>query len=96
MPQSIEGKVVAISESGNLITDITVEQLADAPHDNRVIIRCDEHETCGIYPLDHSQPPFTLLAIEGEAGALELVIVEDSARIMLGVSEGAAVEVTWE
>ena len=93
---TIEGKVVAVSENGNLITDISVDQLANVPHDDRVTIRCDEHETCGIYTLDHSQPPFTLLAVEGADGALELVIVEDSARIMLGVGEGAPVEVTWE
>lgn len=96
MPGTIAGKVVAISDDGDLITDIRIAQLGDAPRDERVTIRCDEHETCGIFPLDHDQPPFTLLAVENAEGVLQLVIVEDSAKIMLGVKEGAAVEVVWE
>lgn len=96
MPGKIEGQVVAVTESGNLVTDIQLDRLNDVPRDDTVTIRCDEHETCGIYPLDHDQPPFTLLAVEGSAGALELVIVDDSARLMLGVGEGTPVEVRWD
>ncbi|MCA9176457.1 MAG: hypothetical protein KDB14_18345 [Planctomycetales bacterium] len=96
VPGSIAGKVVAVSDCGNLITDIAVSSLDAVPRDERVTIRCDEHETCGIYGLDHGQPPFTLLAVEGAGGALELVIVDDSAQIMLGVREGAPVEVVWD
>ena len=93
---TIEGKVVAISDDGSLITDIHVERLGNAPRDDRLRVRCDEHETCGIFPPDHGQPPFTLLAVEGDDGALQLVIVDDSAKIMLGIREGAAVEVVWD
>ena len=96
MPGTIAGKVVAISDDGDLITDIRLDQLGDVPRDERVTIRCDEHETCGIYPLDHDQPAFTLLAVENGEGVLQLVIVDDSAKIMLGVNEGAPVEVAWE
>lgn len=93
---SIEGKVIEVTEQGDLVTDIDVERLQDAPRDERVSVRCDEHETLGIFELDHSQPPFTLLAVIGSQGRLELRIVDDSARIMLGVGEGTAVSVKWQ
>ena len=95
MPGTYEGKVIAVSDDGSLITDIQVKELGDVPCDDRITICCDEHETCGIYPLDHDQPPFTFLAVQRSDGALELVIVDDSAKIMLGISVGASVEVKW-
>lgn len=94
MPK-IQGKIVAIGESGNLVTDIRAEQLTNAPRDDRVRIRCDEHETTGIFGADHDQPAATLIAILGQGGQLELVIVGDSAQLMLGVTVGEQVEVSW-
>ena len=58
-------------------------------------MRCDEHETHGIFAADHSQPEFTLLAMIGDSGCLELCIVGDSAKIMLGVAVGEKVTVKW-
>lgn len=95
VPGTIEGAVVAIGDSGNLITDITAAQLHDAPRGESVTIRCDEHETVGIYDLNHAQPPMTLLALIGASGNLELEIVGDSAKIMLGVRVGEKVSVKW-
>jgi S-adenosylmethionine hydrolase len=91
----IEGTVVSISGSGNLVTDITAEQLTDVPRGEQVTVRCDEHETLGIFDVGHNQPPFTLIALVGSSGCLELEIVTDSAKIMLGVSTGEKVEVRW-
>ena len=91
----LQGKVVEISPEGNLVTDIAAEALVRAPRDERVIVRCDEHETNGIYPPDHKQPPFTFLAVLNTAGQLELVIVGDDARMMLGIRVGTPVEVEW-
>jgi S-adenosylmethionine hydrolase len=91
----IEGIVVSISESGNLVTDITANQLADVPRSDQVTVRCDEHETLGIFDARHDQPPFTLIALVGASGCLELEIVADSAKIMLGVCTGEKVEVRW-
>lgn len=95
MPARIEGRIVAVSDSGNLVTDITASQLAGAPTDERVTIRCDEHETLCIFDASHSQPVATLIAIMGSSGNLELEIVGDSARLMLGVGVGEKVEVDW-
>ncbi|MCA9210645.1 MAG: hypothetical protein KDA55_19940 [Planctomycetales bacterium] len=95
MAHRIEGKVVSISDEGNLVTDIPNEQLMNAPAGEAVTVRCDEHITHGIFGPDHSEPDFTLIALRGAAGTLELCIVGDSAKIMLGVRVGEKVTVDW-
>ena len=95
MPRSIEGKVVSISEGGNLVTDIPCAALAEAPRDSAVRIHCDEHETVGLFTAGHSEPEMSFLALLGNSGFLELTIVGDSAKIMLGVRVGERVSVQW-
>ena len=96
MAGKIEGRVVAIAENGNLITDIAAEQLEHAPNDERVSVSCDEHVTNGLFRPGHSEPEMTLLALLGDRGVLELEIVGDSASLMLGISVGEKVVVQWE
>lgn len=95
MSGRVEGNIASISDDGNLVTDISVEKLADAPRGEETVISCDTHQTMGLFALDHGQPEMTLLAILGESGFLELAIVGDSAKIMLGVGVGEAVTVKW-
>lgn len=95
MPGKIEGKVVAYNEAGNLVTDIPVERLRVVPRDASVSITCDEHQTVGLFGPDHKEPEMTLLALLAESGFLELAIVGDSAKIMLGVKIGQPVTVQW-
>jgi S-adenosylmethionine hydrolase len=95
VPGRVLGKVVGFSEQGNLETDISVDQLAHAPRDDRFCIRCDEHETNCLFDARHEQPAGTLIAIISDRGRLELEIVGDSAKLMLGVPLGEAVEVRW-
>lgn len=95
MAGKIEGKIVAYGESGNLVTDIANDRLHAVPRDQTVAISCDEHETVGIFAADHPEEPCTLMAILGPSGCLELTIVGDSAKIMLGVSLGEKVVVKW-
>jgi S-adenosylmethionine hydrolase len=94
MPK-IEGKVVAVSPVGNLVTDITEDRLLGAPRDERLSVACDEHITAGIFPPDHHQPPMTFLSLLAEGGSLELAIVDDSAAAMLGIRIGERVVVSW-
>jgi S-adenosylmethionine hydrolase len=91
----IEGQVTAVDSFGNLITNVTREMLAGVPTDESVAVVCDEHETRGIFTAYADQPPMTLIALIGSNDCLELAIVEDSAKIMLGVAVGAPVEVRW-
>jgi S-adenosylmethionine hydrolase len=95
MANRIEGEVVAVDSFGNLVTNITRQMLASAPRDESVTVRCDEHETVGIFNAYADQPPMTLIALVGSNDQLELAVVNDSARTMLGVGEGAKVVVSW-
>jgi len=95
MAQCIEGVIVSISEEGNLVSDITAERLKDVPTDEQTIITCDEHQTIGIFSLDHNQPDMTLIALIGKSHCLELCIVGDSAKIMLGVRVGEKIVVQY-
>jgi S-adenosylmethionine hydrolase len=91
----IEGKVVSVTEAGNLVTDISAEQLRNAPRTEQTVVKCDEHETRGLFTPDHQEPPCTFLAVVNPANQLELSIVGDSARDMLGLRPGTTVTVEW-
>jgi S-adenosylmethionine hydrolase len=91
----IEGTVESFGPAGNLITNITADQLLHVPRDQSVTIVCDEHETMGIFTPEHNEPAMTYLAVIGESGRLELTIVGDSARDMLGIARGTPVVVRW-
>lgn len=95
MPGKIEGTIVSFSSDGNLVSDIPNATLDAAPRNESVIIACDDHETMGLYEPTHGQPDMTLLAILGTSGFLELTIVADSAKIMLGVKRGTPIVVKW-
>jgi S-adenosylmethionine hydrolase len=95
VPGKIEGTVVAYGPAGNLVTDIPNDRVAGVPQAAHVSVTCDEHETVGIFPADHQEEPCTLMAILGESGCLELTIVGDSAKIMLGVTLREKVVVKW-
>ena len=95
MAGKIEGTVVAYGPTGNLVTDIANDRLKGVPAGDSVKVICDEHETVGIYAADHQEQPCTLMAILGASGYLELTIVGDSAKAMLGVRLKEKVVVKW-
>ena len=91
----IEGVIESIDSFGNLISNITADQLAAAPRGEEVTVECDEHETQGIFNTYSDQPEMTLIALVGSSGKLELAIVGESAAIMLGVRKGTPITVRW-
>jgi hypothetical protein len=95
LANQIEGEIVEVDSFGNLITNISAAMLAETPTDESVSILCDEHVTVGIHRAYADQPPMTLIALVGSGDVLELAIVDDSAKIMLGVGVGAKVTVKW-
>ena len=95
MPNKIKGEVVSISESGNLISDISVESVADAPQNESVIIKFGGHETFGIHPQEHGQPDATMVASNGKSGFVEIEIVGIPLAGMLGIKVGEAITITW-
>ncbi len=95
MPGQVVGKVVAVSETGDLITDITADQLRGALQSHSVRIWCDPHETVGIFGEDHQQPQSTFVAVLTQRGRMELRVVGLSAQEILGVTVGHSVMVEW-
>jgi hypothetical protein len=95
LTKRIEGEVISIDSFGNLVTNITADMLEGVPTDESVTVRCDEHETQGIFKTYGEQPEMTLISLVGSSGQLELAIVNDSASTMLGVRVGEKVTVNW-
>lgn len=93
--RKITGRIESIDSFGNLITDITADQLAGVPQDESTTITCDEHQTLGIFRTYSDQPAMTLIAVIGSSGRLELAIVNESAAMMLGVRTGTPVVISW-
>ncbi len=93
--RKIEGTVQSIDSFGNLVTNIPADAIANLPRGEETIILCDEHETHGIFKTYADQPESTLIALIGSSGHLELAIVGDSAALMLGVTVGTPVTITW-
>jgi S-adenosylmethionine hydrolase len=95
VPNRIEGVVVEVDSFGNLITNITRDMLHGVPTNEVVLVKCQEHETHGIYSTYSDQPSMTFMAHVGSTGRLELAVVDENASAMLGVKIGAPVWVTW-
>jgi S-adenosylmethionine hydrolase len=93
--QKLQGKVVSVSENGDLITSIKASELQTAPRDESVTVSFDGHHTAGIYSVDHDQPEMTLIALIGDADCLEIRLVGESANAFLSVGIGAGVSVEW-
>ena len=91
----IEGEVITVDSFGNLITNISRDQLEGVPTDIQVGIFCEDHETRGIFSTYADQPPMTLIALVSSSDQLELAIVDENAAAMLGAGAGAKVEVRW-
>ncbi|MEX0613847.1 MAG: SAM-dependent chlorinase/fluorinase [Pirellulales bacterium] len=94
-PNRIDGEVVEVDSFGNLITNITRDMLHGVPTNEVVVVKCEAHETHGIYSTYSDQPSMTFMAHVGSTGRLELAVVDENASAMLGVRVGALVYVTW-
>jgi S-adenosylmethionine hydrolase len=96
LPNKIDGKVEKIGESGQLVTDISIEKLTQVPRgDDSVKIKFGGHETLGIFPASHGQPDSTMVASEGESGFVEIEIVGISLSDMLGIKIETPVAISW-
>ena len=95
MAGKIQGHVVAISESGDAITDVATAKLRDVPTDERVSIACEGHVTSCLFPADHQQPTMMFLAVLATDGYLHLQLVGDSVSAFLGIRPGSLVIIRW-
>ncbi len=91
----MHGTVVAISESGDAITDVEVACLQDVPTDERVTVSCEGHVTNCLFPADHQQPAMMFVAVLGDDGFVRLQLVGDSASVFLDIRRGSPVTIRW-
>ena len=92
---TIDGQVIEIGAEGNLVTNISHDQLDGAPRDETLAVKFAGHETFGLFENDHDQPPSTMVAKIGTQGQLEIEIVGMSLSEMLGIRVGDSVSVNW-
>ena len=96
MPAKLQGKVLAIHPSGDVVTDLDAGRLAPARKAGPAArIECDEHETFGIFDSLDGMPEMTLVAFLDEEQRLRLTLVGDSVSDMLRLRPGMTVTVTW-
>ncbi len=90
----MEGQILTIDSFGNLITNITVDMLADVPHDGRTRIVIGGRQIAGICRTYGTRPEGTLVALIGSNGRLEVAVVGGSAGVTLHLGVGAPVLIT--
>lgn len=95
MAKRIEGTVAQISESGSLVTDISVDTVAQVPHGETTVVKFGDHETYGLFPTEHDQPDATMVASLGGSGFVEIEIVGIPLAEMLGIRIGEKVLIKW-
>ena len=95
MSNLMEGQVASVNANGDLVTDISIEQIAHVPRDESVRINFGGHETVGLYPDPHDQPAATMVAKLSDSGFLEVGIVGISLSEMLGINVGEPVKIEW-
>jgi len=84
-----------VNAGGDLVTDISIEQITNVPRDESVRIIFGGHETIGLYPDPHDQPAATMVAKLSNSGFLEVGIVGISLSEMLGINVGEPVRIEW-
>lgn len=84
-----------MNADGDLVTDISIEQIINVPRDESVRIIFGGHETIGLYPDPHDQPAVTMVAKLSNSGFLEVGIVGISLSEMLGINVGEPVKIEW-
>ena len=68
----IEGQVASINDAGDLVTDISCQRIQGIGDARQAKIKVGDHETVGIFPIDHGEPDGTLITIEGSPDSWRL------------------------
>lgn len=95
MANQIKGKIVSVSPDGDLVSDISADQLDGVPRDESVSISCDGHATAGIFTTDHQEPKMTFLAVINVDDQLQISLVGARASEFLGINVGSVLVLKW-
>lgn len=90
----ITGYVVAVDSFGNLISNISTEDLSAIDDLSSVVVTCAGEATHGIIETYGQRPPGSLVALIGSSGKLEVAIVAGNAAQRLDAKVGNTVIVT--
>lgn len=95
-PSRIDGEVLDVDSFGNVITNITANELAAVPSDVEMHVTCAGQSVEGIAATYGDHTAWQLIALIGSRGYLELAVVGGDAARLLDVAVGVPVTVTWE
>lgn len=96
MASKLQGTILEIDPSGDLITSLAAEQLSAAQAAGlQARVECDEHETFGIFDSIEGLASMTFAAVIDPARRLRLTLTGDSAADLLRLRPGQSVTVTW-
>jgi S-adenosylmethionine hydrolase len=94
-PQKITGSVVTIDRFGNIVTNITADEVLPFPRD-RLSVSIGPVQIYGLVSTYAAVSIGTVAALINSWGMLEIAIRNGSAAQQLGVQRGSSVIVTHE
>jgi len=91
----ITGSVVAVDTFGNLISNISAEDLSTTDDLSSVVVTCAGEATHGIIETYGQRPSGSLVALIGSSAKLEVAIVAGNAAQRLNAKVGNTITITW-
>lgn len=91
---AVTGEIIAVDHFGNLISNITTDNLNAATHDS-LQVTCGGRTLVGLKRTYGEEQPETLVALIGSADRLEVAIVDGHASRALCVGVGTLIRVEW-
>lgn len=92
---ALRGQVERLDPFGNLITNISREDLAGIAQHQPLRVACGSRTAMPIVRTYGMQPAGTAVALAGSAGYLEIAVVEGNAAQALQATIGAEVSIRW-
>lgn len=93
--QRLVGEVESIDHFGNLLTNITRQDLAQIARHQPLRVACGPRAGIPIVRTYEVEPRGTVVALVGSNGCLEIAVVAGSAAGELGATPGAPVVISW-
>jgi S-adenosylmethionine hydrolase len=91
--RGVTGEVLYVDSFGNVITNLTRDDVAAAGNLARLVVTCAGRTIRGLVPTYAAAMPQELIALFDSQGRLELAVVQGSAARELGLGAGAPVTI---
>jgi S-adenosylmethionine hydrolase len=93
--QQLIGEVESIDRFGNLVTNISRQDLARIAQHQPLKVSCGAHQGIPIVRTYSQQSKGTIVALVGSNGHLELAVVEGNAADAVSATAGMPVTISW-